>query len=110
MRTGPKSDLQEATSDLEIEGQGHKTTSNRLVWGLIRLTASWTNLIGKVFLSIVTFDQQVGPHSGLADWSSRLSHLTGANDWYMNCNQFSRAVTGWSKTATWPLKRLLLVC
>ena len=72
MRTGPKSDLYQVTSDLEIEGQGHKTTNNWLVWGLIRLTASWTNLVGKVLLSIVTFNQLAGPDSGLADWSNRL--------------------------------------
>ena len=72
MKKWPKSDLYEATSDLEIDGQGHKTTSNWLVWGLIRLTASLTNLVGKVFLSVVTFVQLSGPDSGLADWSNWL--------------------------------------
>ena len=45
---------------------------NWLVWGLIKLTGSWTNLVGKVFLAIVNFDQLGGPDSRLADWSSRL--------------------------------------
>ena len=38
----------------------------------IRLTGSWINLFGKVFLSIVTFDQLGGPDNRLADWSDRL--------------------------------------
>ena len=38
----------------------------------IRLTDSWTNLVEKVFLSIVTFDLLGGPDSRLADWSGRL--------------------------------------
>ena len=41
----------------------------------IRLTGSWTNLVGKVFLSIVTFDQLGGPDSRLADWSGRLKQI-----------------------------------
>ena len=36
----------------------------------IRLTGSWINLVGKVFLSIVTFNQLGGPDSRLADWSA----------------------------------------
>ena len=35
----------------------------------IRLTGSWTNLVGKVFLSVVTFNQLGGPDSRLTDWS-----------------------------------------
>ena len=38
----------------------------------IVLTGSWTNLVGKVILSIVTFDQLGGPDSRLADWPGRL--------------------------------------
>ena len=38
----------------------------------IRLTGSWANLVRKVFLSIVTFDQLGGSDGRLADWSGRL--------------------------------------
>ena len=41
----------------------------------IRLTGSWTNLVGKVFLSIVTFDQLGGPDSRLADRSGRFRQI-----------------------------------
>ena len=66
----------------------------------IRLSGSWTNLVGKVFLSIVTFDQLGGPDSRLADWSGWFSHVTETNDWYKNFSvtNFPRAVTGWSNT------------
>ena len=48
----------------------------------IRLTGSWTNLVGKVFLSIVTFDQLGGP-----DWNKNFS-----------VTRFPGAVTGRSNT------------
>ena len=41
----------------------------------VRLTGSWTNLVGKVFLSIVTCDQLGGPDSRLADWSGRFRQV-----------------------------------
>ena len=65
----------------------------------IRLTGSWTNLVGKVFLSIVTFDLLGGPGSRLADWSGRLRQSGYRDQWYKNLSvTIAQAATGWSFT------------